>query len=100
MSQRTSFLSRLIGLYCILVALPLTSHKQTTIEAAAALLHNASLMLVLGVITLAVGLAMVLGHNVWSGGGLAITVTVIGWLTLIKGYSSSFCRPIWNRAFS
>jgi NADH:ubiquinone oxidoreductase subunit 5 (subunit L)/multisubunit Na+/H+ antiporter MnhA subunit len=28
---------------------------------------------------------MVLAHNVWSGSARAIIVTVIGWLTLIKG---------------
>jgi hypothetical protein len=42
-------------------------------------------MFLLGVITLIAGLAMVLAHNVWSGGALRVTVTLIGWITLIKG---------------
>jgi len=85
MSPRTVFLSRLIGLYCILVALPMITHKQATVETATALLHDPSMMLVLGVFTLAAGLAMVLAHNIWSGGALAVIVTLVGWLTLIKG---------------
>ena len=84
MSLRTHFLSRLVGLYCILVALSMITRKQATVEAVEALLHNPSMMLILGVITLAAGLAMVLAHNVWSGGALVVIVTLVGWITLIK----------------
>jgi len=84
MSLRTLFLSRLVGLYCILVALSMITRKQATVEAVEALLHNPSMMLILGVITLAAGLAMVLAHNVWSGGALVVIVTLVGWITLIK----------------
>jgi hypothetical protein len=31
------------------------------------------------------GLAIVLAHNVWSGGALPIMVTLLGWASLIKG---------------
>jgi hypothetical protein len=34
---------------------------------------------------LAAGLALVLCHNVWSGGAPAVVVTVVGWITLLKG---------------
>ncbi len=85
MSPHTSFLSRLIGLYSILVVLSMITHRQVTVGTVTAILHNPSMMLVLGVITLAAGLAMVLAHNIWSGGALAVIVTVVGWLTLIKG---------------
>jgi hypothetical protein len=50
-----------------------------------ALLNNAGLMWVLSVITLTIGLAMVLAHNVWSGGVLPVVVTLCGWAALIKG---------------
>src|SRR5690348_14216277 len=33
----------------------------------------------------AAGTALVIGHNVWSGGVLPVVVTLLGWLTLIKG---------------
>src|SRR5271157_5335117 len=84
MSQRTLFLSRLIGLYCIIVALSMITHRQATVETVTALLQNPSMMWVLGLITLTAGLAMVLAHNIWSGGALAVVVTLVGWITLIK----------------
>ena len=85
MSPRTLFLSKLIGLYCIVVALCMMSRRQATLDTVTALLQNPSMMLILGVITLAAGLAMVLAHNIWSGGALAVVVTLVGWLTLLKG---------------
>ncbi len=93
MSPRTLFLSRLIGLYCILVALSMMTRRQVTVETVEALLRNPSMMLILGVITLTAGLAMVLGHNIWSGGGLAVVVTLVGWITLIKGLLFLFLPP-------
>ena len=85
MSSRTIFLSRLFGLFCILVIPSMVIHRQATADWMTALLNNAALMWVLSVITLTAGLAMVLAHNVWSGGALPVVVTLVGWATLIKG---------------
>jgi len=93
MSPRTLFLSRLIGLYCILVALSMITRRQATLESVTALLQNPSMMLILGVITLAAGLAMVLAHNIWSGGALVVVVTLVGWITLIKSLLFLFLPP-------
>jgi len=93
MSPRTIFLSRLIGLYCILVALSTITRRQATLESVTALLHNPPMILLLGVITLAAGLAIVLAHNIWSGGVLAVVVTLVGWITLIKSLLFLFLPP-------
>jgi vacuolar-type H+-ATPase subunit I/STV1 len=93
MSPRTVFLSKLIGLYCILAALSMMVHRQATVETVTALLQSASLMFILGVITLAAGLAMVLAHNIWSGGALAVIVTLVGWITLIRSLFFLFLPP-------
>jgi uncharacterized membrane protein YfcA len=68
MLPRTLFLSKLIGLYCILIALSMMTRRQATVETVTVLLQNPSMTLILGIITLAAGLAMVLAHNIWSGG--------------------------------
>jgi len=60
------------------------TRRQATLETVTALLQNPSMMWVLGVITLAAGLAMVLAHNIWSGGALVVIVTLVGWLTVVK----------------
>ena len=85
MTARTIFLSRLIGLYCILVIPSMVLQRQATVDWMTALFRDPSLMWVLSVITLTIGLAMVLAHNVWSGGTLAAVVTLVGWAALIKG---------------
>jgi len=36
-------------------------------------------------VALCAGLALVLAHNVWSGGALPILVTIVGWISLLKG---------------
>ena len=93
MSPRTPFLSRLIGLYAIFVALSMFSRGQATVETVAALLQNPSMVFVLGVVMLAAGLAMVLAHNIWSGGALVVVVTLVGWMTRIKSLVFLFPPP-------
>ena len=85
MSSRTIFLSRLIGLFTILVSLSMFLHKPTMVDTVETLVHNRPMLLILGIIALIGGLAMVLGHNVWSGGALPIVVTIFGWSILIRG---------------
>jgi hypothetical protein len=93
MSSRTIFLSRLIGLYCIVIAVSMMTRRQATVETVTALLQNPSMMLIVGIITLAAGLAVVLAHNIWSGGALVVVVTLVGWITLIKSLFFLFLPP-------
>jgi hypothetical protein len=93
MASRTIFLSRLIGLYCILAVPSMMIHRQTTVDAVAALFHSPAVMLMTSVITLVGGLALVLAHNIWSGGAQAVIVTLVGWLTLIKALLFLFLPP-------
>ena len=85
MTALTIFLSRLIGLYCILVVPSMVLQREATVDWMTALFQNPPLMWVLCVISLTIGLAMVLAHIVWSGGALAVVVTLVGWAALIKG---------------
>jgi len=93
MLPRTLFLSKLIGLYCILIALSVMTHRQATVETVTVLLQNPAMMLILGVITLAAGLATVLAHNIWSGGAFVIVVTLVGWMALLKSLFFLFLPP-------
>ena len=85
MLDKTRFLARLIGLYCLLAALVMFLERDAWVAAVTALVRAPPLLLLLGMIVVAAGLALVLAHNVWSGGALPVVVTVIGWLTLLKG---------------
>ncbi len=93
MSPRTIFLSRLIGFYCILVSLYTVTHKQVTVEMVTALVHSQPALFSVGLLTVIIGLAMVLGHNFWSGGALPVVVTLVGWVALLKGLLCVFLSP-------
>jgi hypothetical protein len=93
MSPRTVFLARLIGLFAILLSVSELVHKQAMVETAAALVRDRPLLLMLSMLGLLAGLAMVLAHNVWSGGALAVVVTLFGWILLIRGALLLFLSP-------
>src|SRR5579862_4156857 len=83
MSPRTIYLGKLLGLYCVIVALAMMSHKQTIVDTMTTLVHDAPLLFFVSVIAVLAGLGIVLGHNVWSGGALPIVITIVGWISLI-----------------
>jgi hypothetical protein len=68
-------------------------HKEATIQTMNALVRNAPDLFVAGLIGVIGGLAIVLCHNVWSGGALPVMVTFTGWLVLIKGALLLFLPP-------
>jgi hypothetical protein len=50
-----------------------------------ALVHDRPVRLLLGLMCLAAGLAVVLSHQVWSGGIAPVLVTLVGWVLLVRG---------------
>ena len=92
MEARTLFLAKLFGLYCMLAALSM-SLRGRAVEVISDILHDREMVFVLGAVVVIAGLAMVLAHNVWSGGVLPVMVTVAGWMTLMKGLLFWFLPP-------
>jgi len=90
MSRLTVFLARSIGLFTVLLVAAFLVRGNTAIEATVA---NGPVMLAYAIISLAMGIAMVLGHNIWSGGALPVVVTLLGWLILAKGLLLLFVAP-------
>ena len=84
-ASRTVYLARLLGLYFILIAVVMMSHKQTIVDTMAALVRDAPLLFVASLGGMVAGLAIILAHNVWTGGALPVVVTLVGWAALIKG---------------
>ena len=84
MPPRTRFLARLIGLFLIIVSLAMLLQKQELVTAITTLVHDRAALLVVAMIGLAAGLAMILAHNVWSGGVVPVIVTVIGWFLMLR----------------
>jgi hypothetical protein len=90
MSRLTVFLARFIGVFTVLLVAAFLVRGSATIETTAA---DGSVMLVYAIISLAMGIAMILGHNVWSGGALPVVITLVGWLILAKGLLLLFLTP-------
>lgn len=106
MSKRTVFLSKLIGIYCMLVGASMGANKIETVRMVSYLVHDAPIVFLFGLITVAAGLAIVLSHNIWSGGALPVIVTIVGWATLLKGAAFLFFPPpaavgfpVWGPAY-
>jgi len=74
-----------MGLYCLLAGVIMVVRREQMIATVEELVLDRPLLLIFGVIMVAAGLAMVLAHNLWSGGALPVVVTLIGWLTMLKG---------------
>jgi len=85
MSRLPIYLGRLIGLSLLIAALSMFLDRDSVIEMASALIDDRALLLIVGLIALGIALALVLGHNVWSGGLFPLIVTLFGWSQLLRG---------------
>ena len=85
MDELTVFLSRLIGLVALIVAVPMVIDKPSMMAAFGLLIQDRGLMLVLGIASVVAGAAIVLLHNVWNKGLWPLVVTLCGWLLLLRG---------------
>jgi hypothetical protein len=90
MSPLTLFLARTAGLYCVILALAMMANRKATLAAMDDILRSPALTLTIVVFTLMLGLAWVIGHNVWHGGLLPVLVTLFGWATLLKALTMLF----------
>jgi len=85
MEEPTVFLSRLIGLVALIIAVPMIIDKQSMLAAFGAVVEDRGLILVLGMASVVAGAAIVLLHNVWRKGFWPLVVTLIGWILLLRG---------------
>ena len=90
MSRLTIFLARSLGLFTILLVAGLLVRGGAVVESS---LEDEAVLISYAVLGLAMGAAMVVGHNVWSGGLLPLVVTLVGWLSLVKGFVLLLVAP-------
>jgi hypothetical protein len=99
MAFRTLFLSRLLGLFFLILGMAMLLHKQFYTAALATVAYNPLAMRWIAMMVTLAGLAMVLAHSVWSKPAVAVIVTLLGWLTLIKGLAYLFLPARWLEDF-
>lgn len=84
--DRSRFLAKGLGIYLLIVSLSMLINMQHFTNLIHSLINNMPLMFVTGFFTLIIGILFVLSHNVWQWNWRVI-ITIIAWLTLIKGAS-------------
>ena len=93
MSLTTVFLGRLLGLYLIAIAVAMLASRRRALATLDEMARSGPWMLFSGMVATAAGLAIVMGHNVWTDGALAVVVTLFGWAALLKGVSLLLVPP-------
>jgi len=93
MSTTTLFLGKLLGLYFIAISLAMLASKRRTLKTLDDMARSGPWMLFSGMVATAVGLALVLTHHAWTGGGLTIAITLAGWAALLKGLALLLVPP-------
>ena len=81
----TAFIARLVGIYVTVISVVLTAGKGSSVEMISSMVRNPELLFVLGILGMTAGLAIILVHNVWSGGTLPVMVKLVGWIATLKG---------------
>lgn len=82
--ENSIFLAKILGPYCIIVAIGIMFNLRTYQKVMEDFLKNAALFYLGGVFALIIGFLLVLSHNVWIADWRVI-ITIFGWLALIKG---------------
>ena len=98
MSTITIFLGRLLGLYLVAISGGMLANRRRTLATLDEMARSGPWMLFSGMVATATGLAVVLGHQVWSGGALPVVVTLVGWAALLKGVTLLLVPAEWMAA--
>lgn len=89
MSPLTAFVAKLLGAYSLFAGLWLLLRRDAALALVARVEKDPVFLSVIGLVRLAIGLAMVIGHDRWSG-WVEILVSLIGWITLFRGLAMMF----------
>jgi hypothetical protein len=82
--QASIFIAKLLGPVLLVAGIAMLVNRKELDAIAQELLRSPLLLLLLGIIDLAIGLAIVLTHNVWVADWRLI-ITLLGWLLIVRG---------------
>jgi hypothetical protein len=86
----TFFLAQFIGLMLLAVGASLLFQGKVFMKVLTDITENRSALFMVGMVLYLGGVAMVLNHNIWSGGPLVVVITLIGWVLTLRGVASMF----------
>jgi hypothetical protein len=83
--EQTIFIAQFMGVFSIIAGVSMFLKKRMMLGVFDELKQNRALLYLMGVLELIGGLLLVLNHNIWQGGLLPVTVTVLSWFLLLEG---------------
>ncbi|TLG79254.1 hypothetical protein [Methylocystis sp. B8] len=92
MTPLTLFLAKLIGAYALIMSAWMLVRRDVALQMIESISREPVAIAFIGMIRLAIGLAIVIGHDIWSDAAAAL-VSLVGWLTLISGVLTLFLPP-------
>ena len=82
--ETSVFIARIFGLCYLVLGAGLLFNRKVFQQVMEDFCKNAALVFFTGMFTLAIGVVIILTHNVWAANWTVI-ITIIGWLAFIKG---------------
>ncbi|MFO1124868.1 MAG: hypothetical protein U1E25_06025 [Methylocystis sp.] len=92
MTPLTLFLAKLIGAYALIMSAWMLLRKDVALQMIERVSREPVAIAFIGMIRLAIGLAIVIGHDIWSD-PVAAFVSLVGWIALISGALTLFLPP-------
>ena len=80
----STFIARILGPVLVMIGIGLLLEGETFRAMAGEFLHSSALIYLTGIITLAVGLAILNLHHLWVS-DWRVVITIFGWLSVIGG---------------
>ena len=92
MTPLTLFLAKLIGAYALIMSAWMLVRRDVALQMIESVSREPVAIAFVGMIRLVIGLAIVIGHDIWSDTTAAL-VSLVGWITLISGFLTLFLPP-------
>jgi len=87
--DRSRFLGKVIGIYCILLSIAMFTQMQQFMDYVNRLLNDNPLMFVSGFFTLILGILLIVTHNIWQWSWRTL-ITLVAWIVFLKGATIIF----------
>lgn len=92
MTPLTLFLAKLIGAYALIMSAWMLVRRDVALQMIERISREPVAVAFVGMIRISIGLAIVIGHDIWSD-SVAALVSLVGWITLISGLLTLFLPP-------
>jgi hypothetical protein len=93
MSPLTLFIAKLLGAVLITMAAVLVARGPAIAQLARRMISDPGTVMLAGSLRIGLGLSIVIGHDIWTGGALPVAVTLFGWALYFSGLLLLLASP-------